>query len=367
MATVEVQIPGPLRVHTEQQSKVQSEGSTVGEVLQNLSSQYPGISGQLYESNGSVRRFINLFVNGEDIRSKDGLDTTVNEGDKIGILPAMAGGSSPTGLTPEQVQRYHRHLIMPEVGSRGQRRLANSSALIIGAGGLGSPAAIYLAAAGVGTIGLVDFDEVEVSNLQRQILHGADDIGRRKVDSGEDTLKRINPTVSINKHDEPLTSENAQEIIRQYDVVINGCDNFPTRYLVNDVAYWEGKPLVDGSIMRFDGQLTVYAPGHGCYRDLFPFPPPAGEVPSCAEAGVLGVLPGIIGSMQALEAIKLILGVGEPLIGRMLIFDGLSMEFRELKLRRDPECPVCGEHPTITEPIDYVEFCGVPHETALVG
>ncbi|MDQ3856556.1 MAG: molybdopterin-synthase adenylyltransferase MoeB [Chloroflexota bacterium] len=363
--SIEVQIPGPLRTYTNQQSRVQVEGSTVGEVLSNLRQTYPGIQAQIYETDGSVRRFINLFVNGEDIRGKSGLDTPVRAGDKLGILPAMAGGS--TGLSPEQVQRYHRHLIMPEVGSKGQRRLANSKVLIVGAGGLGSPAAIYLAAAGVGTIGMVDFDVVDVSNLQRQILHGAEDVGRRKVDSAADSLMRINPTVQVIKHDEPLTSVNAAEVIRQYDVIVNGTDNFPTRYLVNDVAYWEGKPLVDGSIMRFDGQLTVYAPGYGCYRDLFPAPPPPGAVPSCAEAGVLGVLPGIVGTLQALEAIKLILGVGEPMIGRMLIFDGLSMEFRELKLRKDPSCPVCGEHPTITEPIDYVEFCGVPHETALVG
>lgn len=363
--SVEVQIPGPLRNYTGQQSKVQAEGGTVGEVLANLKESYPGIDSQLYESDGTVRRFINLFVNGEDIRSQNGLDTEVKDGDKLGILPAMAGGSQ--GLSPDQVQRYHRHLIMPEVGSKGQRRLANAKVLIVGAGGLGSPAAMYLAAAGVGTIGIADFDVVDVSNLQRQILHGAEDVGRPKVDSARDTLVRINPTVEVIPHNEPLTSANAAEIIRGYDVIVNGTDNFPTRYLVNDVAYWEGKPLVDGSIMRFDGQLTVYAPGFGCYRDLFPTPPPAGAVPSCAEAGVLGVLPGIIGSLQALETIKLILGVGESMIGRMLIFDGLGMEFRELRLRKDPKCPVCGEHPTITEPVDYVQFCGLPQEAALVG
>ncbi len=362
---IEVQIPGPLRSYTQQQSKVQAEGNTVGEVLQNLTTTYPGIGSQLYEQDGSVRRFINLFVNGEDIRGGSGLDTPVQPGDKLGILPAMAGGSQ--GLTPDQVKRYHRHLIMPEVGSKGQRRLASAKVLLVGAGGLGSPAALYLAAAGVGTIGIVDFDEVDYSNLQRQILHGTEDIGRPKVDSAADSITRINPTIQVIKHNTPLSSENAREIIRGYDVVVNGTDNFPTRYLVNDVCVFEGKPLVDGSIMRFDGQLTVYAPGYGCYRDLFPTPPPAGAVPSCAEAGVLGVLPGIIGSLQALEAIKLILGVGDPLIGRMLIFDGLGMEFRELKLRKDPDCPVCGEHPTITEPVDYVQFCGLPQATALVG
>jgi adenylyltransferase/sulfurtransferase len=362
---VEVQIPGPLRTYTNQQSRVQAEGGTVGEVLRNLQASYPGIEAQLFEQDGSVRRFINLFVNGEDVRGQGGLEAEVKDGDKVGILPAMAGGSN--GLTPEQVQRYHRHLIMPEVGSKGQRRLARAKVLIVGAGGLGSPAALYLAAAGVGTIGIADFDVVDVSNLQRQILHGAEDIGRPKVDSARDSIARINPTVEVIAHNEPLSSENARAIIRGYDVVINGTDNFPTRYLVNDVSYWEGKPLVDASIMRFDGQLTVYAPGFGCYRDLFPAPPPAGAVPSCAEAGVLGVVPGILGSLQALEAVKLILGVGEPMIGRMLIFDGLAMEFRELKLRKDPSCPVCGEHPTITEPVDYVEFCGLPQATALVG
>ncbi len=364
MAKVEVQIPGPLRVHTNQQTKVEASGSNVSEVLANLAEQYPGLKSQLYEADGSVRRFINLFINGEDVRSKQGLDTPVNEGDKIGILPAMAGGAE---LTPEQVRRYHRHIIMPEIGSKGQRRLINSKVLIIGAGGLGSPAALYLAAAGVGTIGIVDFDVVEISNLHRQILHGDADLGRPKVDSAADAIHRVNPTVNVVKHNEPLTSENAREIIRQYDVVINGSDNFPTRYLVNDVSYWEGKPLVDGSIMRFDGQVTVYAPGYGCYRDLFPTPPPPGSVPSCAEAGVLGVMCGIVGSIQAMEAIKLIVGIGEPLIGRMLIVDALNTEFRELKLTKDPNCPVCGENPTITEPIDYVEFCGVPHETALIG
>ncbi|MDP9381089.1 MAG: molybdopterin-synthase adenylyltransferase MoeB [Chloroflexota bacterium] len=362
---IEVQLPGPLRNYTGQQSRVQAEGSTVGEVLQNLQAQYPGLGSQLYEADGSVRRFINLFVNGEDIRGQNGLDTQLKSGDKLGILPAMAGGSQ--SLSPDQVQRYHRHLIMPEVGSRGQRRLANAKVLIVGAGGLGSPAAMYLAAAGVGKIGIADFDVVDVSNLQRQILHGSEDVGRPKVDSARDTIARINPTVEVVAHNEPLTSQNAREIIRDYDIVVNGTDNFPTRYLVNDVCQFEGKPLVDGSIMRFDGQLTVYAPGHGCYRDLFPAPPPPGAVPSCAEAGVLGVLPGIVGSLQALEAIKLILGVGEPMVGRMLLFDGLSMEFRELKLRKDPNCPVCGEHPTITEPIDYVQFCGVPQQTALIG
>lgn len=364
MPLVEVQIPGPLRAHTEQQSRVELEGDTVTELLGALVVKYPGLTSQIFEPDGSVRRFINIFVNGSDIRSQNGLTTELHDGDKVGILPAMAGGAD---LTPEQIKRYHRHLIMPEVGSRGQRRLAGASVLIVGAGGLGSPAALYLAAAGVGTIGIVDFDEVDYSNLQRQILHGTEDVGRPKVDSAADSITRINPTVNVVKHDQPLTSANAREIIRQYDVVLNGTDNFPTRYLVNDVCQFEGKPLVDGSIMRFDGQITVYAPGYGCYRDLFPTPPPPGAVPSCAEAGVLGVMPGIIGSLQALEAMKLILGVGDPLIGRMVIFDGLAMEFRELKLHKDPSCPVCGENPTITEPIDYVQFCGVPHDTALIG
>jgi adenylyltransferase/sulfurtransferase len=263
-------------------------------------------------------------------------------------------------LTPYQVERYSRHIIMPQVGSRGQRKLLESKVLIIGAGGLGSPIAIYLALAGVGTLGIVDFDVVDLTNLQRQILHQNDDVGRPKVVSATETLLAYNPDVNVITHEEPLTAANAMGIIGDYDVVVNGADNFPARYLVNDAAYLSGKPLIDGSILLFDGQATVFMPGKGCYRCLFPTPPPPGEVPSCAEAGVLGMLPGLVGSIQATETVKVILGVGETLAGRLLLIDALDMEFRTVKLRRNPACPLCGDEPTVTELIDYEAFCGIP-------
>ncbi len=261
-------------------------------------------------------------------------------------------------LTPYEVQRYSRHIIMPQVGSVGQRKLIDAKALIVGAGGLGSPIAIYLTLAGVGTIGIVDFDTVDVTNLQRQVLHYDSDIGKPKVKSAVETLNAYNPATEVITHEEPLTSENAMDIIGQYDVVINGADNFPARYLVNDAAYLSGKPLVDGSILLFDGMATVFLPGSGCYRCLFPTPPPPGEVPSCAEAGVLGMLPGMVGTIQATETVKLILGIGESLSGRLLLIDALDMDFRAVKLRRNPDCPLCGDEPTVTELIDYVQFCG---------
>lgn len=266
-------------------------------------------------------------------------------------------------LTPEQVLRYSRHIVMKDVGGAGQRKLLDSKVLLIGAGGLGSPAALYLAAAGVGTIGLVDGDVVDISNLQRQIAHHTADIGRPKTESAAQSLRAINPDVSVIGHQLVLTSANALEIIAGYDVVLNCSDNFPTRYLANDACVFLGKPLVEGSILQFEGQLGVYYPAGGgpCYRCLFPAPPPPGEVPSCAQAGVLGVLPGIIGTMQALEAIKLLLGIGQPLIGRLLIFDGLEFETTVVTIRRDPACPVCGEQPTVTHLIDYETFCGITH------
>ena len=263
-----------------------------------------------------------------------------------------------TALTPYQVSRYSRHIIMPQVGSVGQRKLLDAKVLMVGAGGLGSPITIYLTLAGVGTVGLVDFDDVDVTNLQRQILHFNDDIGRSKVESAVETLKAYNPDTTVNVHEEPISSVNAMEIMKDYDVIINGADNFPTRYLVNDAAYLSGKTLVDGSILLFDGQATTYIPGQGCYRCLFPTPPPPGEVPSCAEAGVLGMLPGMVGTIQATEVVKQILGVGDSLSGRLLLIDALSMEFRTVKIRRNPQCPLCGDEPTVTELIDYVAFCG---------
>ena len=267
-------------------------------------------------------------------------------------------------FTPEQIRRYHRHIIMPAVGPMGQRKLLNARVLLLGAGGLGSPAALYLAAAGVGTLGIVDFDVVDESNLQRQILHRLDSVGRPKVDSAAETIAALNPDVKVVKHREMLTSENIFDVIKDYDIIVDGTDNFPTRYLLNDAAVMTGKTVVHGSIFMFDGQVTVFKPGEGpCYRCLFPSPPPPGAVPNCAEAGVLGVLPGIVGSIQAVEAIKLIIGQGEPLIGRLLLFDALAMEFSEVKIRRDRNCPMCGDNPTITELIDYEQFCGLPSRT----
>ena len=270
----------------------------------------------------------------------------------------LATQAKPKTLTPYQVSRYSRHIIMPQVGSVGQRKLLDAKVLMVGAGGLGSPISIYLTLAGVGTVGLVDFDDVDVTNLQRQILHFNDDIGRPKVVSEVETLKAYNPDTVVKVHEEPISSVNAMDIMEDYDIIVNGADNFPTRYLVNDAAYLSGKPLVDGSILLFDGQATTYLPGQGCYRCLFPSPPPPGEVPSCAEAGVLGMLPGMVGTIQATEVVKLILGVGDSLSGKLLLIDALSMDFRTVKIRRNPECPLCGDNPSVTELIDYVAFCG---------
>ena len=263
-------------------------------------------------------------------------------------------------MTDDERIRYSRHLIMPEVGVEGQRRLNEARVLCIGAGGLGSPIALYLAAAGVGTIGLVDFDTVDLSNLQRQILHGTKDVGRSKMESARDRLLDLNPKVAVELHETRFTSQNAVALVEPYDIVVDGCDNFPTRYLSSDVCVWTRKPNIYGSVFRFEGQATVFAPhlGGPCYRCLFPDPPEPGTIPNCAEAGVLGVLPGVIGLVQAIEAIKLILETGQSLVGRLLHFDALKMKFRELKLRRDPQCPVCGEKPSIFEPIDYEMFCG---------
>ena len=264
-------------------------------------------------------------------------------------------------LSDEDMRRYARHLTLPEVGETGQQKLLKGKVLLVGAGGLGCPSALYLAGAGVGTLGLVDADLVDKSNLQRQILFGEADLGRPKVEAAKERLEDLNPGITVQPHYELLTSHNAMEIVAGYDVIINGCDNFPTRYLINDAAVLTGKPVVDGSIFRFEGQATVYMPGDGpCYRCLYPEPPPPGEVPSCAEGGVLGVLPGIIGLIQATEVIKLILEEGDPLVGRLLLYDALEMRFRTLKQRRNVECPVCGENPTVTELIDYEQFCGLP-------
>jgi molybdopterin/thiamine biosynthesis adenylyltransferase/rhodanese-related sulfurtransferase len=269
----------------------------------------------------------------------------------------------PVTLSKDEILRYSRHLIMPEVGMEGQQKLKAARVLCIGAGGLGSPLALYLAAAGVGTLGIVDFDVVDYTNLQRQIIHSTADVGRKKLDSAADKLTGINPFLNLRKFDLRLSSENALELFRDFDIIADGTDNFPTRYLVNDACVLTGKPNVYGSIFRFEGQASVFATEEGpCYRCLYPEPPPPGLVPSCAEGGVLGILPGLVGVMQATEVVKLILGVGEPLIGRLLLIDALGMKFRELKLRKNPDCPVCGTHPTVTKLIDYNEFCGIRGE-----
>jgi adenylyltransferase/sulfurtransferase len=487
-------VPTPLRRLTGGQAKVEVVAVDVGTLIQAVDAQYPGVADRLLDDDGNLKRFINIFVNDDEIRTLQGLHTPVTEVDRVSIVPAMAGGAPlnrdqllqlaksqiaeltahdlkvrldhgerltlvdirereefvqghvpgavfiprgylelqieqhqldrqtpvvlycaggvrsalaarnlkemgyanvysllggfnawknagyrftiPTVLTEDQRLRYSRHTLLREVGEAGQIKLLESKVLLIGAGGLGSPTAMYLAAAGVGTLGIVDFDTVDVSNLQRQLLHGNKDVGRPKVESAADRIRDINPDVKVIGYREPITSENAFEIIRDFDLVINGSDNFPTRYLVNDACHILGKPLVDGSIFMFEGQATVYMPAqpeHGieggpCYRCLYPEPPAPGEVPSCAEAGVLGVLPGIVGSIQAIEAIKLILGIGEPLVGRLLLIDTLDMSFRTLKVQKDPGCPLCGEQPTVTELIDYDQFCGFPaREHAAAG
>src|SRR5438128_522300 len=390
MAT-KILIPTPLRPYTEKRDAVDAEGKTVGELLVDLTTKHSGLKAHLYNDQGKLRSFVNVYVNDDDIRYLQKEQTPVQPGDTISIIPSVAGGVETTidpairlkpdattdklkqdaateatasrglpELTNDEIKRYSRHLIMPEVGIDGQRKLKAAKVLCIGAGGLGSPVAMYLAAAGVGRLGIVDFDIVDFSNLQRQILHGTPDVGRSKLASAKDRLNAINPEITIETYETALSSENALDLFKPYDVIVDGTDNFPTRYLVNDACVLLGKPNAYGSIFRFEGQASVFGLKEGpCYRCLYPEPPPPGLVPSCAEGGVLGVLPGVIGTIQAMETIKLILGIGEPLIGRFLIFDALRMKFRELKLRKDPDCPVCGTHPTVTHLIDYEQFCGV--------
>jgi adenylyltransferase/sulfurtransferase len=387
---VKLLIPTPLRPFADNQTSVEVEAATVGEALAALTARHQGLQKHLYDDEGRLRNFVSVFLNDEDVRSLDREQTALADNDVLIIVPSVAGGageaeSPPTQgsleaaqealrrfrsteqpLTHEEVRRYSRHLILPEVGLEGQVRLKEARVLLIGAGGLGSPLALYLAAAGVGTLGIVDFDVVDESNLQRQVLHDTQNIGRPKLESARERIQSVNPNVQVEAHEIRLTSENALEIIRGYDLVADGTDNFPTRYLVNDACVLTGKPNVYGSIFRFEGQASVFAHADGpCYRCLYPEPPPPGLVPSCAEGGVLGVLPGIVGVIQATEVVKLILGKGDPLVGRLLLFDALGMKFRELKLRRDENCQVCGKNPTLTELIDYEEFCGiVPEPTA---
>jgi adenylyltransferase/sulfurtransferase len=360
-------------------AEIPLDGTTVGGVVRELAERYPPLRRHLFTPGGELRNFVTLYLNDQDVRYLQRGETVVNEGDVVSIVPAIAGGSTdlPTRSEPsvppgsdapfgrEDLLRYSRHLLLPEVGLAGQKKLRSSKVLLVGAGGLGSPAALYLAAAGVGEIGLVDFDRVEASNLQRQILYSTLDVGRPKLAAATERIVALNPGVRVTPHEERLTSANALKILAPFDVVVDGTDNFPTRYLVNDACVLLGKPNVYGSIYRFEGQASVFDARHGpCYRCLFPEPPPPDLVPSCAEAGVLGVLPGLVGTIQATEAIKLLLHIGEPLVGRLLLFDALEMRFRELQLRKDPECVLCSPRATQKELIDYAEFCGVPNAAA---
>jgi molybdopterin/thiamine biosynthesis adenylyltransferase/rhodanese-related sulfurtransferase/molybdopterin converting factor small subunit len=365
---MKIHIPTPLRQFAAKQATVTVTASTVGQALEELTFTHPELKKHLYSEDGKLRAFVNVYLNDEDIRYLSGKeDTPVKEGDSLSIIPSIAGGSTATEpaaalptLSNDEIARYSRHLILPEVGLEGQLKLKAAKVLCVGTGGLGSPLAFYLAAAGIGTLGLVDFDVVDFSNLQRQIIHSTKDVGRPKLDSAEEKLKALNPFLNVVKYNTMLLSENAMEIFKDFDIVADGTDNFQTRYLVNDACVLSGKPNVYGSIFRFEGQASVFATEEGpCYRCLYPEPPPPGLVPSCAEGGVLGILPGLVGVIQATEVIKLILGQGEPLIGRLLLVDSLNMSFRELKLRKNPDCPVCGTHPTVTELIDYDQFCGI--------
>jgi sulfur-carrier protein adenylyltransferase/sulfurtransferase len=389
MSKVQVRVPTPLRSFTGGAPVTEAEGATVGEVLRRLVQIHRALEKHLYGPGGELRNFVTVYLNDEDVRHLKRDATPVRSGDVLSIVPAIAGGlpaeairsagrpaplvSVVAGeeelgppLTRDQMRRYSRHLLLPEVGVTGQRRLRASKVLLIGAGGLGSPAALYLAAAGVGEIGLVDFDRIEASNLQRQVMYGTKDVGRPKLEAARDRLTDLNPDVAVRLYDQHLTSETALEVLRPYDVILDGTDNFPTRYLVNDACVLLGKPNVYGSIYRFEGQASVFDARRGpCYRCLYPEPPPPGLVPSCAEGGVLGVLPGLIGTIQATETVKLLLGIGEPLIGRLLLFDALSLRFRELTLRKDPDCVISGTHPTQHGLIDYPAFCGIgPEEQA---
>jgi sulfur-carrier protein adenylyltransferase/sulfurtransferase len=370
--SVTVSIPTPLRGFTAGQDSIELAGDTVGQVLDGLMATHAGLKRHLLQDDGRLRNFVNLYLNETDIRHLESTATPVRPGDVLTIVPSIAGGTPVTQTEPQlshaEVLRYSRHLLLPEVGIGGQRKLKAARVLTIGAGGLGSPLSLYLAAAGVGTIGIVDFDAVDLTNLQRQIVHGTSTLGRPKLESAEARLTDLNPNVRIEKHETRLSSQNALEILREYDIVVDGTDNFPTRYLVNDACVLLGKPNVYGSIFRFEGQASLFYAKQGpCYRCLYSEPPPPGLVPSCAEGGVLGVLPGIIGSIQALETIKWIIGAGDSLIGRLVLFDALKLRFRELQLRKDPACPICGDVPSIHELIDYEAFCGIGAEPSYEG
>lgn len=359
---VTVLLPYALREYADGAAELTLRAATAGEALSSLVERYPRLRRHLFSENGALRGHVRVYRNEHEIT---GPEEAVENGDTLMIVPSIAGGAgAASAFERDEIQRYARHITLPEVGWEGQEKLRSARVLVVGAGGLGSPIGLYLAAAGVGTIGLVDFDDVDLSNLQRQVMFATDDIGRAKVDAAKDRLHGVNPHVRVVTHRVRLTSDNALDILKDYDVVIDGTDNFPTRYLVNDACVLLDKPYVYGSIYRFEGQVAVFGGRKGpCYRCLFREPPPPGLVPSCAEGGVLGVLPGIIGSLQALEALKIVLGTGRTLEGRIALFDALSFRWRELRLARNASCPVCGDEPTITELIDYEAFCGVADTT----
>jgi adenylyltransferase/sulfurtransferase len=373
MARVSIRIPTPLRPFVDGRSSVDVEAGTAREALARLTESNERLRAQLIDDDGQLRNFVNVYVGASNLRDLPD-DPALEEGAELSIIPSIAGGrtsevieatngdadAEPSGLTTDELRRYSRHLLIPEVGVEGQERLKRARVLLVGAGGLGSPIALYLTAAGVGSIGIVDHDVVDFTNLQRQILHDTSSVGTSKLESARARLHAINPDVDVEPFETRLSSGNALEIMQGWDVVVDGSDNFPTRYLVNDAAVLLGIPTVYGAIFRFEGQVSVFGAENGpCYRCLFREPPPAELAPSCADAGVFGVLPGIVGTIQATETIKLILGQGRPLTGRILLIDALQMQFRELSIHADPSCPVCGDDPTITELIDYEEFCGV--------
>jgi sulfur-carrier protein adenylyltransferase/sulfurtransferase len=369
--TARVQLPAALREYTAGAAHVDVDAADVAGALQQIASRYPPLRRHLFNDAGLLRGYVRVYLNDDDVRTLDlGERTPLRQGDAVLIVPSIAGGDHSGGpvpgvsFSPAESARYARHFALPDVGREGQARLRAASVAIIGAGGLGSPVGLYLAAAGVGTIGIFDFDVVDTSNLQRQVLYGTSDIGREKVEAAAARLRDVNPHVRVVEHTGRLTSAVALDALAPYDMVIDGTDNFPTRYLVNDACVLLGKPYIYGSILRFEGQVSVFDARLGpCYRCLFREPPPPGLVPSCAEGGVLGVLPGVIGSLQALEAIKLIVGSGESLIGRLVLFDALSFRWRELKLRKNLECAACGDNPSVTSLIDYDEFCGAGDTT----
>lgn len=368
---VKVRLPAPLRPKADDQSEVQVSAGRVDEAIEGLVDTYPELRENLLDEDDELQRFVNFFVNGTNIKELDGPRTEIGEEDTMLVLPAVAGGSprtngseAPHKLDQEELRFYGRHLILPGVGQEGQKRLKASSALVIGAGGLGSPTLLYLAAAGVGRIGIVDPDTVNASNLHRQVLYAYEDEGEKKVEAAKRRLEALNPHVTIEAHDAYFTSENALGLVEDYDVVIDGTDNFPARYLTNDACVLAGKPNVHASIFRFEGQASVFWPENEgpCYRCLYPQPPPPGLVPSCAEGGVLGVLPGTLGVMQATEAIKLLLGEGTSLKGRLVLYDAREGSFEEVAIQPNADCPVCGDDPEITELIDYEAFCGIKDE-----